>query len=226
MKNKLNWLEGVLLLAPLVAVAIFWKELPERIPIHWNLRGEINGWGSKYSLFVMPIVSLVTIVLLHWLPWIDPKLRRANGGQGRMQSALRILRLALAAFFAAIFATQLAATLGHAVPASRLIPTAMLLLLAIMGNYLSNLRPNYFAGIRTPWTLESPETWRATHRLGGHVMFFGSVILLVLQFFVSKSVFVPLFLTLVALYAVWAVWYSWHHFQRQGTTPPLHPSEP
>jgi uncharacterized membrane protein len=219
MKNKLNWLEGVLLLAPMVAPIVLWKELPERIPTHWNLHGQIDGWGSKPLLFLLPVVSVVTIVLLHGLPWIDPKLRRTGGGQGRMQNVLRILRLTLAAFFAAIFAMQCTAALGHAVPVSRLMPSATLLLLAILGNYLSNLRPNYFAGIRTPWTLESPETWRATHRLGGRLLFFGSVTLLLLRFFVNESLFVTLFLAAVGLYAVWAVWYSWHHFHTQGATP-------
>ena len=218
MKNKMNWLESALALAPMVALVIFWKELPGRIPVHWNLQGQIDGWGSKSLLFVLPLASLVTVGLLHFLPWIDPKLRRTGGGQGRMQSVLQILRLVLATFFGAIFAMQLAAALGHEVPMSRLIPSATLLLLAIMGNYLSNLRPNYFAGIRTPWTLESPETWRATHRLGGQLLFFGSVLLLALQFFISDKAFAPVFLTSIILYAVWAIWYSWHHFHTQRAT--------
>jgi immunity protein, SdpI family len=219
MKNKLNWLEGVLLLAPIIALVVLWRKLPERVPMHWNLRGEIDSWGSKPLLFFMPITGLVIIGLLRFLPRIDPKLRRSDGGLGRMQNAVQMLRLALAAFFGAIFYIQCAVALGHDLPVSRFIPAALLLLLAVMGNYLSNLRPNYFAGIRTPWTLESAETWRATHRLGGRLLFFGSVILLLLRFFVSETLFVTLFLTAVAFYAVWAIWYSWHHFHRHGATP-------
>lgn len=217
MKNKLNWLEAVLVVAPFVALAVFWNELPARVPFHWNLRGEIDGWASKpVAMLGMPLVSLAVIALLHVLPRFDPKLRRSAGTHGRMQSALAILRLALAAFFAAIFCMQLAAGLGRPVAADRIVPTAMLLLLAVIGNYLSNLRPNYFAGLRTPWTLESPATWRATHRLGGYLTFYGSVFLLLLQFFVSPSIFGILFLSSIVLLAVWAIWYSWHHFHTQG----------
>jgi uncharacterized membrane protein len=220
MKNKLTWLEGALVLAPMIALVIFWKQLPERVPIHWNGGGQINRWASKYSLLELPLVSLMTVCLLHFLPWIDPKLRRASGGQGRMQSALQILRLALATCFGAVFAMLLAAALGHGEPmSSRLVPSAVLVLFAIIGNYSSNLRPNYFVGLRTPWTLESPETWRATHRLGGQLMFFGSIILLLLQFFLSQSAFAPVFLTSLILFVVWAVWYSWHHFHTQGAAP-------
>jgi uncharacterized membrane protein len=218
MKSKLNCLEGALLVAPLAALVTLWKDLPDRVPVHWNLRGQIDGWGSKPSLLVMPLASLVTIGLLHFLPRIDPKLRRAPGGHGRMENALGILRLALVAFFGAIFCMQVATALGHPVPASRIVPASTLLLLAIFGNYLSNLRPNYFAGIRTPWTLESPATWRATHRLGGRLLFFGSIALLILEFLISENVFFILFMTSVLLLVAWAFWYSWHHFHTQAAT--------
>jgi uncharacterized membrane protein len=217
MKNKLNWLEAVLLVAPLVAVAMLWNDLPARVPVHWNLRGEINGWASKpVALLSMPLISIAAIALLHVLPRIDPKLRRSGGTHGRMQSVLAIVRLALAAFFAAIFCMQVAAALGRKVAADRIAPTTVLLLLAVIGNYLSNLRPNYFIGIRTPWTLESPETWRATHRLGGYLTFYGALLLLVLQFFVRPSIFGIVVPSAAVLLAVWGVWYSWHHFHTHG----------
>ena len=219
MKNKLNWLEGAFLIAPLLALAALWKDLPARVPVHWNLQGQIDAWSSKPSLILMPLVSFVTIVLLHFLPRLDPKLRRSPGGHGHMQNAMAMLRLALAAFFAAIFAMQVATALGHALPAGRIVPSSILLLLAIFGNYSANLRPNYFAGIRTPWTLENPATWRATHRLGGRLLFFGSITLLALQFLVSERVFFILFMTSVGLLVVWAFWYSWHHFHSQGAAP-------
>ncbi|MFZ1220865.1 MAG: SdpI family protein [Chthoniobacterales bacterium] len=216
MRNKLNWLEAVLLIAPLVALLMVWNNLPARVPIHWNLRGEIDGWGSKASLLLIPLTNIGIIVLLHILPWFDPKLGRTAGGQGRMQSGLGIIRLALAGFFGVFFWMLIAAALGHPV-AGRIVPSATLLLLAIIGNYSANLRPNYFVGIRTPWTLESPETWRATHRLGGRLMFFSSVLLLVLQFFISESTLIILIVALVIFLAAWALWYSWRHYHTQGT---------
>lgn len=223
MKNKLASLEAILLIAPFVALAAFWNQLPSRVPMHWNLRGEIDGWSSKsIGMLGMPVISVAIITLLHFLPRLDPKLRAGAGNEGRMKSALAILRVTLAAFFAAIFFIQLAAALGRPVPTGRLVPASLLLLLAVIGNYLSNLRPNYFAGIRTPWTLESPATWRATHRLGGYLMFYGSILLLAVQFFVTPGTFVILFVGSTVLLAAWALWYSWHHFNtHRGTA--LHP---
>ena len=123
MKNKLNWLEAVLLVAPLVALVALWSELPARVPIHWNLRGQIDGWTSKtFGMLFLPLTGIAIVALLHVLPRFDPKLQRSGGAPGRMQSVLGILRLALAAFFLAMFCMQVAAALGHSVPAGRIVP--------------------------------------------------------------------------------------------------------
>ncbi len=155
---------------------------------------------------------------MRFLPAIDPKLRRTFGDEGRMPAVLPIIRLAALALFDAIFAVQIAVSLGRNVAGGRIMMTCLLVFLVILGNFLSNLRPNYFAGIRTPWTLENPETWRATHRLGGRLMFFGSLILLIVQFFLRAEVFGWLFFGAIFSLVVWVIFYSWHHSRLHAST--------
>ena len=212
MKSKLNWLEAALLVAPFLALAFYWNDLPARVPTHWNIRGEIDGWSSKTpGVFLIPLINLGMVALLRALPWLDPKLRRSADAQGRMLPTLRVIRLALLALLDAIFYVQIAVSLGRNINGGRVLIACTLVFLAILGNYLGNLRPNYFAGIRTPWTLEYPETWRATHRLGGRLIFFGSLALLVIQFFLSDTVFGWVFAFALILLVVWGIFYSWHH---------------
>jgi uncharacterized membrane protein len=220
MKNKANWLEAALLLAPFLVIAAFWNKLSARLPIHWNLRGEADRWASSKSIeiFVLPLIAFAVVALLRVLPRLDPKLRGMLQESGRMRAALQSMRLSLAAFFGALFSIQIATVLSYPLAAGRAMIWCTLVLLAIMGNYLGNLRPNYFVGIRTPWTLESATTWRATQRLGGRSMFFGALLLLAAEFFLSHSVFGYLFVTLILLLVAWAFLYSWHHFRTHGAT--------
>ena len=44
------------------------------------------------------------------------------------------------------------------------------LLFMFIGNLMYSIKPNYFAGIRLPWTLSSDDNWRATHKVGGIVL--------------------------------------------------------
>ena len=214
MKSKLLWLEAALLGTPFLALALWWQEMPSQVPVHWNLHGQIDGWASKGAgLFLPLLLGLGTNLLLRVLPRLDPKLQRRAGAESRLPHVLAILRVTLAAFFAVIFSLQFLVALGHDVPAGRVVISACLLLFAILGNYLTTVPANYFLGIRTPWTLESPETWRATHRLGGRLMFFGALALLVLQFLLGETLFFALFFSSVIALALWAFWYSWRHFE-------------
>ena len=219
MKSKLLWLEAALLGAPFLALALFWHELPSRVPVHWNLHGQIDGWASKsFGLFLPPLLGLATILLLHVLPRLDPKLQRRAGAESRIPHVLAVLRVTLAAFFTVIFTLQFLVALGYEVPVGRIVVSACLLLFAILGNYLTAVPANYFLGIRTPWTLENPDTWRATHRLGGRLLCFGALVLLLLQFLLGETAFFALFFSAVVGLVVWAFWYSWRHFAAQKLT--------
>ncbi len=212
MKSKLFWLEVTLLAVPFLTLAICWDRIPDRVPLHWNAAGEIDGWASKGpGLLLAPILAVGTVALLHLLPWLDPKLRRSGGEEGRMRIALPAMRLATVGLTDLIFFLQLAVSLGQKLDVGRIVVMATLVVLAVVGNFLGTLRPNYFAGIRTPWTLEYPETWRATHRLGGRLMCFGALILLIVQFAVPQEVFVWILVAAVLALVVWSFYYSWRH---------------
>ncbi len=212
MKTKLHWFEILLLLAPFLVLAIYWNGLPARVPTHWNLHGEIDRWDAKWpGLFITPLTALGTTVLLRFLPRFDPRLRKNSNEHGRMSTTLPVIRLALLVLFDAIFAVQVAVSLRVPLPGGRLVTTCTLLFTAVMGNYLGNVRPNYFVGIRTPWTLENPGTWRETHRLGGRLIFYGSLLLLAIQFFLNELFFGWLLLSAISLLVVWVILYPWHH---------------
>ena len=217
MKTKLSWLEISLLAAPVVVLVIYWNDLPARVPIHWDLRGQINGWSAKIpGVLIVPFTAFAVTALLHVLPWFDPKLRRTAGEESLMPAVLPILRIALLVLLDTIFFVQIMTSLGRIVASARLMMSGLLLFFVVLGNYLGNLRPNYFIGIRTPWTLENPETWRATHRVGGRLMFFGALILLLLQFLLNERIFEWLFVASILALAAWGFVYSWHHCRTHG----------
>jgi immunity protein, SdpI family len=140
MKNKLAWLEAALVAAPFIALVVFWNQIPERVPIHWNIRGEIDRWAPKATgMLLLPLIGLGTVVLCRVVSWLDPKLRQTLEKTDRMNKVLSILRIAFAGFFDAIFAIQVSVALGYKIAAARIIAWCILLLLAILGNYLPNL---------------------------------------------------------------------------------------
>lgn len=177
------------------------------------MRGQVNGWASKpFGLLMLPVINVMLYLFMRFQRKFDRKLSAApDGGESHVQRPMRILRLALVAFFFGVICFQMAAALGYQVPMGRFVFTGCLLLFVVIGNYFTVLRPNYFVGIRTPWTLRNPLTWRATHRIGGRIMVFGSLALLAAQFFIAQQVFTWAFLAFLFGFLLWALVYSWNH---------------
>ena len=91
----------------------------------------------------------------------------------------------------------------------RLLPQAVFLFFAIMGNLTYNIKPNRFIGIRTPWTLMNEEVWRKTHHEGGKWLFGGGLAGLVISIFVPVSWLHPLLLIILCSVTGYLILYSY-----------------
>lgn len=164
---KTDWrLELVMLMviAGMFAVAAaVWPTAPSEIPVHWNVSGEVDRYGGKFEgLLLLPLVALGIYLLLRYVPLIDPL--RAN--YARFTGAYAAIRAAVVLLMAVIYGMVIAWVLQKPVDMSRLMPTAIGALFILLGSVLDKVKPNWFVGIRTPWTLSSRRSWERTHRLG------------------------------------------------------------
>ncbi len=207
---KGNLLQCAILAAPFVFLAMEWNSFPARVPIHWNVYGRVDGWAGKGTgLLLLPSIGVFVALLLTWLPRMDPKLRRQPETAERTLTVVRILLLAITAFLSFLSIVTETAALGHAFNMTRVAMNATIVLLVVIGNFIGKLKPNYFVGIRTPWTLESPDVWRATHRIGGRIFVFGGLSLLLLQFALTPIELVVALMVFVLSATTWAFFYSY-----------------
>lgn len=161
------------IVAAMTALSVWaWKIVPEaaKIPLHWNIDGNPDRFGSKFeALLVMPGMALAITLLLVLLPNLDP--RRSNvEASAKFWNATAI---SVALFLAYIHVLLVLGATGQRIDVLNGMIPALCLLFAVIGNYLSKTRSNWFAGIRTPWTLSSEYSWEKTHRWAGR-LFVGS----------------------------------------------------
>ncbi len=147
--------------------AAWWPALPERIPVHWNASGTPDGYAGKLvGLVLPPVITLALYLLLRYLPRIDP----ARANYASFGGTYLLLRIVLVLYMAFTFAVAVLAMRDQeAVPLDRLEIGAVAVLFVILGGVMGKFRPNWFVGIRTPWTLSSKVSWVRTHRVGGRV---------------------------------------------------------
>jgi uncharacterized membrane protein len=165
-----------IVLIPFVYLAFIWNTLPNKVPTHWNYKGEVDHWGDKFSLigllFMLPV--LVYIILLV-APKIDPKKRIAL--MGRKYYQLKFI-LVLIMSMLALFILYIAKNQSVSNPNLNLAFVGIFVL--ALGNYFKVVQPNYFIGIRTPWTLENNEVWKLTHVFASKLWFIGGLLIILI----------------------------------------------
>jgi uncharacterized membrane protein len=210
----LHVLAIVIALVPLIYLAIAWPTIPGQVPVHFNSKMEPDRIGSKNELAVVTaiisFVSVLLFILLRNLHRFDPKRRN------RPSSSFSRLGLGLVVFMSSLsILIILSATNGAKLMESLLFPI-MGLLFAFLGNYMVNLKPNYFAGFRLPWTLSDNENWRKTHQLGGKIWFWAGLIFAITALFIPFKLVVPFFVVMMVVITLWPAVYSYRLFKEKS----------
>lgn len=179
-----EWPVLLVLVGMLVAAFFLYPQLPERVPVHWNYKGEVDGYGSRLeAAFEIPLLTLGLYLLLLVIPLVDPN--RHN--YARFYVAYRVIRWSFVFLMAVVYGIIMFSALGYTVDVGLWVNLVLSLIFVVTGNVMGQIRPNYFVGIRTPWTLASEEVWRRTHRLTARVWVFGGLICLLLSFVPGRA---------------------------------------
>lgn len=176
---KKEWPFMLLFACNILAVFYFYSSLPDVVPTHWNIRGEVDGWGPKGTMFFLSALPLGIYLLMTILPAIDPKRRNYD----QFKRSYLMVKIILGLLFSAIVAVTLSSSLGVGFNFGRMIPAIFGVFFVVLGNYLSTVKQNYFLGIRTPWTLSSKENWDRTHRMAGKLWVVAGILIVAASLF-------------------------------------------
>jgi uncharacterized membrane protein len=197
-------------LLPFIYLAYIWNDLPEEVPLHWNIRGDVDKYGSKFELLLIPILLPLLVYLIFLIvPKIDPKNKIQKMG-GKYQSLKAILTI----FMSGLALFIMYAANNESVKNPNYIVLIIGLLFVFLGNYFKTIKPNYFIGIKTPWTLENETVWKETHSLAGKMWFVGGLIIVFSSLILSKEANFTLFTVITVIIASVPVIYSYIFFKQ------------
>jgi len=213
-----KWIPLLIVAVAVIASAVVYPRLPERIPTHWELAahpsGTVptpNGWSSRlWGAWALPIFLLGMWALLIILPKIDPR----GSNYAKFGSTFEGIIVSIMLFMLGMHIIILRAALGYPVAMDRVFPVGLGVLFIVIGNLLPRARPNWFVGIRTPWTLSSDRVWEKTHRFGGHVFVVAGILMLLSGLVVAPWARTGLSV-LIALCAASVVIYSYVEWKRE-----------
>ena len=218
--TRVYWIIAILIVA-LSAGAAAWisPSLPEQIPTHWNIRGEVDGFGGKWTLYLMPVWMVGMLVVFYFLPALSPKSFEVD----TFRPTYLYIMVLVVGLFAYIQERAISTPVRQnvlkepSVDFGRVFIAGMFLFFGLMGNVIGKVRKNFYMGIRVPWTLASDRVWNDTHRLAAWLWVAVGVL-----GFVLAVLGAPIYVAIILLVAAGLIpiVYSFIHYkalERSGT---------
>ena len=211
MKSKkailLMWIVSLL---PFVLVAIAWPYLPERIPGHWGLNGQIDRYDAPATLWLMCAIGPLLSLGFQFLPRLDPKRENYEKFQPYYDFFGPLVPLLLLLCIAVTLSESL---WPGQINVARAIGLMVGVLFLIIGNIMGKVKTNWFMGFRTPWPLSDPDVWNKTQRLGGWTFFLSGLSAVILSLLAPVQVFFAVFFAILFLGIALTYFMSWKWFK-------------
>ncbi len=206
MKNiKQEIVSIIFMLIPSLYLISIWNTLPETVPIHWNIKGEIDNYGSrKMLILVLFLLPYLTYILMSIIPLIDPKNKLKNMGK-----KFTMLKIFLVGFMSFLATFIFYITKNNHPISTSFIFSLIGLLYIILGNYFPTLKHNYFIGIRTPWTLENETVWKQTHQMAGKYWLFGGILIILSSLIFKVELLKIIMLSVTAIICIVPIVFSY-----------------
>lgn len=193
---KKDWPILLLMMIVLVVSIALYPTLPEKIPSHWNIKGEIDAYSSKlFGVLGINLMNIGMYFLFIILPNLDP--RREN--YIKFGSAYNVIRYVFHLFFVMMQIVILTASFGYKVEVDFLVTVGVGIMFVFLGNIMGKIKQNYFVGIKTPWTLTDERVWVKTHRFSAPLWVIGGFIVIASAFFGGMASFITLMVVVIII---------------------------
>lgn len=171
MKKASAWVIGLILLS-FALVGLFLTVAPEQIPVHYNIQGEIDRWGSKYEFLLFPLLSAVSGGVM---TLVGRSVRKK--GEEFSEKVVNALNIWMLVLFNGIWGFFLVKALEGTNMTGKLpaLGTKVLFMMILMsfipvGNLMPKVRRNSVLGLRTKWSMADDVCWQKSQRFGGFLL--------------------------------------------------------
>jgi uncharacterized membrane protein len=190
-RTKLETATVVLAFLPLLITLILFPSLPNSIPAHYGISGEVNRWGSKYESLILPAFT----ALWAFFPFFIGKFSAGINASGNTanQKVTDMLFLSPVLIFnilsyISLFTDFTKATDLSSVGFNRCLVIVLALGDIVFGNYLPKWRQNSGSGFLVKTTLKSEETWNKTNRFAGRLIVLTGAAVIAVCAFLPESI--------------------------------------
>lgn len=211
--NKFLWIVSFI---PLIVTLIVLQFLPDKIPMHYDMAGNIDRWGSKYEQFIFPVIILGLSFM--WQCMISYFEKKYESGEDEKQRAeacsnvkiLRLVAVAMAVVFGIMHIVSMYSAYIEAVNMKEqsvieinvVVNILWAVVFIIVGNYIPKAKRNAVVGFRTKKSLSDDAVWRKTNRFAGITLMIAGVLIIIETLLVRGMLSTVLMVAILLVMAV------------------------
>ena len=196
--KKIMW---IISFVSLVGTAIVLQFMPDSVPMHYDMAGNIDRWGSKYENLIFPIIILA--MSLFWAMFIRYFEKKAGKVSDEKESAgarsnakvVSIVGISMAAMFTImqgfiLYGSYTEAVSGaerQSVDMGKVSCILMGVIFVVLGNFMTKTRINGVAGVRISWSMYNDNTWRKSNRFGAFAIMIAGVLTIITAVLMKSS---------------------------------------
>lgn len=198
--------------------------LPDKIPMHFGFDGKTDRMGSKFELFIFPILVLV-LALVYFVTKksIGGQLSTADDEKKSVEAAsnLRLTYVVVVCNMALVYLLEFGMILlglssdrevsPPAEPPEVTVFVGLIcgLVMIVSGNLMPKSRRNAVFGLRTPWSMKDDRSWQLSNRFAGRVMVICGALLIVIPFVLEETAAAAAMVVLITAAVILSIGYSY-----------------
>lgn len=143
---------SALMFLTLIYTIIFMIISPDSIPMHYNILGEIDRYGSKYEMIMIPIFVLISGIV----PMLFAKHFKSKSDKSSEKLSLNVgivLVLMFIALYVLFSVMALNSNIEYGTDIGKVIIIAIGIFFTVLCNLMPKARLNSLFGIRTSWSI-------------------------------------------------------------------------
>lgn len=201
--DKFAIITSLLSLFPIIIGVILFNKLPEYIPTHWDFNGNINGYTKKeIFIFAFPAFMATMNLYLHFMLNSDPKNKNKNF------ILIKFSKIIFPIITNILILISFLISIGYKFDIGIITLIFIGIIFIVMGNYLPKSKRSYTVGIKLPWTLNSDENWKKTHKFAGFLYTIAGIFTL-LSIFLPREYGAKISFTLIIIASIASTIYSY-----------------
>ena len=208
--KKLMWAISIF---SLLFTATALQFMPDSVPMHYDLAGNIDRWGSKYENLIFPrnysspVSALASIYHALRKKATKTSIEKEHAESLSNAKVLKIVGISMAAMFMVIQSYSLYSAYVEArsnatqtyIDTRKISCILIGVMLIVLGNYMPKTKKDHIAGVKVSQSMYNDTTWMKNNRFDAVAMMVAGLLTIITTIFVNSTIAMVLLLAYILI---------------------------